>query len=243
MRGTSHAPYIDGNTLDAIRAAHQGGIEYIEVDLVLTRDGELVTAHQPNVKDCGTLSKMLLIQIRGCKIGGALRVAELSEILEVPFKGVFLDLKDTLGDDLAHANRAVARAASIVSEKHRQQTAVLMLYQAPPDSLLAIRKHQLRAGLKGYPKAASETLEMVERASALGFEMLSVNAEHVTLELLADSTRRGVWHLPWSTDASAYDHWRALAKAGAGGLIVLHYELAKQQVAPHWTDARSLHLQ
>jgi hypothetical protein len=70
--------------------------------------------------------------------------------------------------------------------------------------------------------------------------MLSVNTDYVTTELLADSARQGVWHLPWSTDPRNVAHWRSLAEAGAGGLIVLHYELTQKDIAPHWVDARTL---
>lgn len=242
MRGTAHSPYLNGNSIDAIRAAHRQGIEYVEVDLILTRDHELVTAHQDYVKGCGTLSRMNLNQVLGCRLAGGLKLGKLGDILELPFKSVFLDLKDTRGDDTERASRAVAEAARAVVEAGRARDAVLMLYETPPDFVAPIRQHRLRAGVKGYPEDGTQTLEMVRRAAALNFELVSVNAEHVTADIIAESARLSVWHLPWSTDASQASHWRALAGAGAGGLIVLHFDLAREQVLPHWVDARTLHL-
>jgi glycerophosphoryl diester phosphodiesterase len=240
MRGTSHAPYLEGNTLDSIQTAAREGIGYIEVDLVLTRDGALVTAHQSYVKGCGTINTMLLNQVLGCRLPGGLRLATLEAVLALPFKGVFLDLKDTRDADETRSQRAVARAAAAVVERHRTREAVLMLYETPAASVQPIVRNHLRAGVKGYPKSIEQTREMAARAAQLGFEMLSVNTDYVTPELLADSARQGVWHLPWSTDPASAAHWRALAEAGAGGLIVLHYDLARKDIAPHWVDARTL---
>ena len=240
MRGTAHDPYIDGNTLDAIRAAHAQGIDYIEVDLVLTADGTLFTAHQPYVKECGTLSRMTLNQVLGCRIRGGLRLARLEDVLDLPFKGVFLDLKDTLDQDAGVGARAVEEAARVVLERGRTRTAVLLLYETSTESLATVERHALRAGLKGYPRKVEETEQMVERAARLGFEVVSVNTEWVTSELVKRSAKLGVWHLPWSTKPQHVSHWRELAEAGVGGLIVLHYQLAREQVAPHWMDARSL---
>lgn len=240
MRGTSHAPYLEGNTLEAIQAAQREGILYVEVDLVATRDGALVTAHQAYVKDCGTLSKMTLNQVLGCRVHGGLRVATLEAVLALPFKGLYLDLKDTREADTERAQMAVESAARAVIRSRRSADTVLMLYDAPPEVVKPIAAHRLRAGIKGYPKSVADTEAMVDRAAELGFEMLCVNAEFVTPELLAASAKRGIWHLPWSTDPAEADHWRALAEAGAGGLIVLHYELATKRVAPYWVDARSV---
>ncbi len=240
MRGTSHAPYLEGNTKEAIQAAVREGIRYLEVDFVLTRDDSLVTAHQSYVKGCGNLNTMLESQALGCRLHGGLRLATLEKVLALPFKGLFLDLKDTREPDPARARRAMERAARAVLASQRTRDVVLMLYETPPDTVEALLAQGLRAGIKGYPKSIEDTERMVARAAELGLEMVSVNTEYVTPALLAQSTRKGIWHLPWSTDPARAGHWRALAAAGAGGLIALNYELATKQVAPHWVDARKL---
>ena len=240
MRATPHHPYIDGNTLHAVRGALAEGIDYIEFDLVLTRDGELVTAHQPYVEDCGTISKLGLDQVRGCRVKGSLKLAELGEILSLSFKGFFLDLKDTKQDDAERAQAAVERAAEAVVAARKQKQAVLMLYQTPADAVHVVKDKGLRAGIKGYPESEADTRQMVERAARASFEMVSVNVDYVNQEIIEASAALGVWHLPWSTDPARADHWRELAQAGVGGLIVLHLELAEKSVAPHWVDVRSL---
>jgi glycerophosphoryl diester phosphodiesterase len=240
MRGTSHAPYLEGNTLDSLRAAARQGIGYVEVDLVATADGVLVTAHESYVRGCGTLAKMQLDQVLGCTVKGGLKLAELDAVLSLPFKGWFLDLKDTRGADPTRAAQAVESAARAVIRSGHREDAVLMLYEAAPAATRVIREQRLRAGLKGYPKDLAGSARMVDEASALGFEMLSVNTAMLSPELVTRSARQGIWHLPWSTNRSDVDHWRELARAGAGGLIVLHYDVAREKVAPDWVDVRSL---
>ena len=106
-------------------------------------------------------------------------------------------------------------------------------------AIRVIRERGLRAGLKGYPKDIEGTARMSDAASALGFEMLSVNTALLNPELVTRSARQGVWHLPWSTTPSEVPHWRELARAGAGGLIVLHYDLARDKVAPDWVSVQT----
>jgi glycerophosphoryl diester phosphodiesterase len=234
MRGTSHVPAIRGNTVQALRAAHRQGIKHVEVDLYQTLDGVLVTTHEPGVKRCGDVRAMNSAPALGCRGKGGLRVATLSEVLQIPFESIYLDLKET--KRLERAERAVRAAAEAIVAADRADDAVMMVYQAPSPVLRIIRRHSLRAGLKGYPLTEQDAELLVHQASALGLEMACLKAEHLTAALVRDSIDLGVWHLPWSVNRAELPHWRELAEAGAGGLIVLHYAAARERVAPHWVD-------
>jgi len=234
MRGTSHLPAIRGNTVQALRAAHRQGIAHVEVDLYLTRDDVLLTTHEPGVAGCGDVRAMNSAPVLGCRAKGGLRVATLGEVLEIPFESIYLDLKET--KRLERAERAVRAAARAIVAAGREDDAVMMVYQAPEPVLRIIRRHSLRAGLKGYPTSRQEAELVVHQASALGLEMACLKAQQLTAELVRDSIDLGVWHLPWSVNPDELPHWRQLAEAGAGGLIVLHYAAARDQVAPHWVD-------
>ncbi len=239
MRGTSFLPAIRGNTIQALRAAHRQGIQHVEVDLFLTLDGVLLTTHEPGVAGCGDVRAMNSAAALGCRTKGALRVATLSEVLEIPFGAIYLDLKDTRR--LERAERAVRAAAQAIVAAGREDDVLAMVYQAPDPVQRIIRRHALRAGLKGYPDSEQGAELLVHQASALGFEMACVKAEHLSAELVRDSLDLGVWHLPWSVNRAELPHWRQLADAGAGGMIVLHYAAAREQVAPHWVDRWPVH--
>lgn len=233
MRGTAFSPPVAGNTIEALRATYSQGVRYAEIDLILTRDRRLITAHEAPLEPCGVVSRLTESQVRGCRVKGGLHVATLAQALAVPFEGIFLDLKDTkvAGE---RAQQAVSEAISVVGAHPETQRAVLMVYRADDELVRPIREAGLRAGLKGYPESVDETRDYVDRAAAKGLEMLCVNSERVTPELIEYSARKGVWHLPWSTKPTQAKNWAELAKAGAGGLIVLHYHIALTKVAPYW---------
>jgi glycerophosphoryl diester phosphodiesterase len=233
MRGTAFAPAVAGNTIEALRAAHSQQVRYIEIDLILTRAQRLITAHEPPLKPCGVVSRLTESQLRGCRLKGGLHVATLAQALAIPFDGVFLDLKDTKSTD-DRGRQAVAEAVRVVSQHSRAEQAVLMVYSADDDLVAPIKQAGLRAGLKGYPESVEETRKYVDEAASKGMEMLCVNSDRVTPELIAYSAKKGVWHLPWSTKPNQARQWAELARAGAGGLIVLHYDVALTRAAPHW---------
>jgi glycerophosphoryl diester phosphodiesterase len=233
MQGVSFDPMIKGNTLNGLRAAHAQGVRYVEVDLFTTADEVLVTAHEPGIRDCGDVRKMKAAAVSRCRLPGRLQVATLAEVLALPFAGIYLDLKET--KQLEAAAPTVRRAAQAVVQARRQDDAVLMVYQAPDDVVQTIRTHGLRAGMKGYPEHARDTLKLVRRAAAVGFEMVCVKARHVTPELVRESHKLGVWHLPWSVSRNQ-PHWQALAQAGIGGMIVQQYRWVRDHIAPYWVN-------
>jgi glycerophosphoryl diester phosphodiesterase len=233
MRGVAPRGPSNGNTIQSFRAAHEKGVRYVEVDLFMTRDGALVSAHEPAVEGCGIIPNMAAETLLNCAMPHGFRVASLSQILSIPFAGIFLDLKETKQAEAAP--RVVQAAAQAVVAAKREQDVVLMTYNAPEAVVRIVRENGLRAGMKGYPSSPADTEQLVRQAAAAGFEMICVKAKYVTPELIRKSAELGVWHLPWSIAAHTLPHWQALAQAGAGGLIVLHYELVRKEVAPHWT--------
>ncbi|HEX9621315.1 MAG TPA: glycerophosphodiester phosphodiesterase family protein [Polyangiaceae bacterium] len=237
MRGSAMSPFIDGNSIEALRAAKQQGLPDVEVDVLLTSDGVLVTAHDDNPRACRTLSLATLEQAKACELMGGRHVATLDEVLELEFETVFVDLKNTK-DGAAASTAAVRSAVNAVVRAGAQDRAVLMLYAPTPASLAVLERHELRAGLKGYPESAAAARALARQAFALGFELVCVNSRQVTPELIREAGALGVWYLPWSTELDVR-HWAELAANGAGGLIVLHAGQAFTRVAPEWTDVRA----
>jgi glycerophosphoryl diester phosphodiesterase len=236
MRGSAIDPFIDGNAIEALRAARAQGVRDVEVDLVLTRDGALVTSHGVNQDPCPPFDRTTLAEAKSCTLRGGRHVATFEETLELGFDTVFADLKNTRPKG-ADGATAVEAAAAAVTRAGARDRAVLMLYEAFPESVASVRRYGVRAGLKGYPAETADSQTLVHRAAALGFELLCVKAEQVDARLIADAARLGVWLLPWSTRFDLA-RWKHLAEAGAGGLIVLHGRLAMDRVLPAWKDVR-----
>ncbi len=235
LRGSAVNPFLSGNSLESLQLAAQEGVQFVEVDFQLTADDVLVSSHEKDIEKCGTVMTLPTEVVRKCVLPGGRHVATLEELLKLPFEAIYLDLKDGRYRDVARAQRAATVAAEAVATAGRQKDVVLMMYHFPEQTLALLRRLGLRGGGKGYPKSPEETEQLVEKAARAGLEMVCVNAEFVSPALVSRSAELGVWHLPWSTDAESIEHWKALASAGAGGLVVLGYELTKEQVAPRWS--------
>jgi glycerophosphoryl diester phosphodiesterase len=80
--GTVHAPE---NTLAAFRAAIEKGASWLEFDVQMTRDGELVVIHDVTVNrttdGTGAVRDMTLAQIRALDAGAGERVPTLAEVV------------------------------------------------------------------------------------------------------------------------------------------------------------------
>lgn len=240
MQGTAYRPHVPGNTREGIDAALEQGIRFVEVDLRLTRDGELVTTHGRGLNECGILREISAQQARDCRLAEGRSLATLADVLERRFLSIYLDLKDTSATDEATVLEAITAAADAVVRTGRRRDVVLMTYAAPAHAVQLIRSRGLRAGLKGYPKRVDETDAMVRQAAELGFELVSVNADAVSEESILAAAKRGVWMLPWSLKPAHPTQWRDLAAAGVGGLIVMRWQHAEGTAVPAWRDVRTL---
>ena len=241
MRGSATKPvFIDGNSIEALEAAHKQGIRFVEVDFWLTSDSVFLSSHDRGSKRCGLVADLTAKRAKACALEGNRHMATLEELLALPFDGIFLDLKDTKSKDDDRVATVVQGAANAVRKAGREKDVVLMVYRAPAAAVGLVRERGLRAGMKGYPESPADTDALGDQAARHGFEMVCVNAKHVTPEVIRRAARRGVWHLPWSIESSKVGDWQELVAAGAGGFISHHYDLMVAEVAGHWKDARRL---
>ena len=235
LRGSAVNPFLSGNSHESLQLASQEGVRFVEVDFQLTADDVLVSSHEKDIDGCGTVMTLPSEVVRKCVLPGGRHVATLEELLKLPFEAIYLDLKDGRYRDVDRAHRAATIAGEAVAAAGRQKQVVLMMYHFPERTLRLIRRLGLRGGGKGYPKSEEEAEQLVKRTARAGLEMVCMNAEFVSPALVRESAKAGIWHLPWSTDADSIEHWKQLAAAGAGGIVVLGYRLAKEQVAPEWS--------
>lgn len=144
------------NTMEAFRLAHEMGADGIELDTHLTRDGELVVAHDETIDRCsdgsGRISDMTLAQLReydfSCGIPGfrGISIPTLREVLEW--------LKDTdllLNIDIKSGWVMYAGIeAKLVALVHAMGLHDRVIYSSfNPFSLILVKKHdpQARIGL------------------------------------------------------------------------------------------------
>jgi len=129
------------NTLPAFRAAEELGVPYLELDVHLTRDGEVVVCHDDTLVRTagieGAVREMTLAQIRGADAGynfsrddgfpfrgRGIRVPTLKEVLTIfPDQRFIIELKH--GGELAQAMLDVVRRAKmtrrvLIASEHQE---------------------------------------------------------------------------------------------------------------------------
>jgi len=106
---------IPENTLAAYEAAIEMGVDFVEIDLRITRDGRFVSVHNKEIDSYvtdgrqGLVSEMTLEQLKQLDIGSRIspewsgeRIPTFEEILELckGRVGIYLDLKDASVDEV-----------------------------------------------------------------------------------------------------------------------------------------------
>ncbi len=93
------AGYVLENTLDSIEKAIELGVDYVEIDLRLTRDGHVVVLHDATVdrttRGHGRLKDLTLAQVKRLKTKDGQHVPTLEDVLKLTDGrvGLMLELK------------------------------------------------------------------------------------------------------------------------------------------------------
>lgn len=113
------------NTLAAFKAALEVGADYIESDIQVTSDGEVVLCHDPDLASYGIkdfiISEHTFAELQAIKIGESSRISSLREILEtLPNARFNLDLKTPL---------AITATVKILNDLNAKSRVLLASFQ------------------------------------------------------------------------------------------------------------------
>lgn len=212
------------NTLAAFRAAWALGVEAVELDVRLSRDGAVVVIHDATTARVAGVDRPVaaqtLAELRALDVGAwhgpafaGERVPTLAEALAIvpPGATLFVELKTTAAD--ARAVTEAIRAAAPLAPG-----AQVAWQSFDADALAA-----LAAGLDGAPaywtlgaprddadRIVPYAPAVIAAARARGFAGLALDARAVTPALLADARAAGVLIDVWTVnDADALTAWLA----------------------------------
>jgi glycerophosphoryl diester phosphodiesterase len=178
------------NTLRSFRRAEEEGVDALELDLRVTRDGHLVVLHDATVArttdGSGLVEGMTLAELRQLDAGKGERVPILSEVL----KSTQLPI---------HAELKVPEAANLLAETIRERNLELVT----PISFLPDALRQLKDVLPDQPVGLillGAPPDAAERARTLGAEIVSLEAVHLTSELVEDCQRAGLRVTTWTVN-------------------------------------------
>jgi glycerophosphoryl diester phosphodiesterase len=176
------------NTLRSFARADREGLDVIELDLHLSKDGSLVVMHDAEVDRTtdgeGPVADLTLAELRALDAGRGERVPLFEEVLDAVKAPVQAEIKSV------EAARALAEVM-----RRRDLTDRVDVISFHGEALAEIRAlvPQVRTGLV----AAHYGLEVIERAQAVGAVMLVLDITRLTLELVEQAHAAGLKVYGW----------------------------------------------
>jgi glycerophosphoryl diester phosphodiesterase len=163
------------NTLRSFIAAQHAGLDVIELDLHLSKDGALVVMHDADVDRTtdgkGPIAEQTLDELRELDAGGGERVPVFEEVLDAVTAPLQAEIKDV------SAARALAEV--MLARELASRVEVLSFYD---EALAEITR--LVPGVRTTLVASRYGTDVVRRAIAVGAGGLALNIRRLTLEIV-----------------------------------------------------------
>ncbi|MDJ0463751.1 glycerophosphodiester phosphodiesterase family protein [Streptomyces sp. H27-C3] len=176
------------NTLRSFVRAEQAGMDVIELDLRLSKDGALVVMHDAEVDRTtdgkGKIADMTLAELRGLDAGMGERVPLLEEVLDLVKSPLQAEIKD------AAAARALAEVML------RRDLAGRVEVSSFHDAAVA-EIASLVPGVRTVLIASRYGTDVVDRARAVGAAALALNIRRLTLETVEQAHAAGLKIIGW----------------------------------------------
>ncbi|MBD0740012.1 glycerophosphodiester phosphodiesterase [Streptomyces sp. CBMA29] len=189
------------NTLRSFRRAEKAGLDQIELDLHLSKDGALIVMHDADVDrttdGAGLVRDLTLDEIRGLDAGLGERVPVFEEVLEAVGRPIQAEIKDVA------AARALADALSAHGATDR--VSVLSFHD---EALAEIRT--LLPDVRTVLVAGDLGPEIVTRAQAVGARLVSLELRQLNLDVVERCQAAGIAVMAWTVNTA--QEW-ALARA------------------------------
>jgi glycerophosphoryl diester phosphodiesterase len=197
------------NTLRSFVRAEREGLDQIELDLHLSKDGALVVMHDTRVDrttdGSGAVADLTLAELRGLDAGQGERVPVFEEVLDAVGKPIQAEIKDVA-------------AARVLARVLRDRSA------ADHVSVLSFHDEALRQVRESLPEVRTVLVaegrlgpEIVGRAQAVGSRLVSLELKRISLDLVERCHAAGIDVIAWTVNT---EHELALARAlGLDGVV------------------------
>ncbi|WP_411142756.1 glycerophosphodiester phosphodiesterase [Streptomyces sp. x-80] len=204
------------NTLRSFVRAEREGLDVIELDLHLSKDGALVVMHDAEVDrttdGSGSVVERTLAELRELDAGRGERIPVFEEVLDAVGAPLQAEIKDV----------AAARALAEVM-RSRDLTGRIEVISFHDEALAAIRA--LLPGVRTALVASRYGAEVVDRARAVGARRLSLNIRRLTLELVERAHTAQLTVLGWTVNT--HDHLRLARGLGLDGVVTDQPEIRR----------------
>ncbi|MGW1806135.1 glycerophosphodiester phosphodiesterase [Streptomyces sp. NPDC002078] len=185
------------NTLRSFVAAQDAGLDLIELDLHLSKDGALVVMHDAEVDrttdGTGAIADKTLAELRSLDAGRGERVPVFEEVLDAVRTALQAEIKDV----------AAARALAAVMHE-RDLVGRVEVSSFHDDAIAEIAR--LVPGVRTALIGSRYGTDIVDRAVAVGAATVCLNIRRLTLEIVEHARKSGLRIIGWVVNTQ--DHLR-----------------------------------
>ncbi|MFS4109509.1 glycerophosphodiester phosphodiesterase [Streptomyces sp. PD-S100-1] len=204
------------NTLRSFVAAQQAGLDVIELDLHLSKDGALVVMHDAEVDrttdGSGAIADKTLAELRALDAGHGERVPVFEEVLDAVRTPLQAEIKD------------VAAAQALAEVMHRRDLLSRVEVLSFHDEALTEIAH-LVPGVRTALVADRYGPEVVERATAAGAATLVLDIRRLTLETVEHARAADLRIIGWVVNT--LDHLRLVRALELDGATTDYPEIKR----------------
>ncbi|MEU3294218.1 glycerophosphodiester phosphodiesterase family protein [Streptomyces longwoodensis] len=194
------------NTLRSFVAAEQAGLDVIELDLHLSKDGALVVMHDADVDrttdGTGPIAEQTLAELRALDAGRGERVPVFEEVLDAVRSPLQAEIKDVQAAralaEVLHARALVDRVE--VSSFHDEAIAEIA---------------RLVPGVRTALIGSRYGTDVVDRAVAAGAATVCLNIRRLTLEIVELARAKDLRIIGWVVNTQ--DQLRLVRALGLDG--------------------------
>jgi glycerophosphoryl diester phosphodiesterase len=224
-----HSIEVPENTLEAYRRAIDLGVEMIECDVNMTRDGELVMIHDWTLDRTttarGRVEELTLDEIGGVDAGSpfdpsfaGLRIPTTAETLDLAREAGILMCFEVKGETPIHYRRVAEALVDLFVAKGALEWAFMSSYDHEALAVAKAKAPELLLAPERLPDdVPADPVEAVRQATALGAPILQNHWRFLTRELVDALHGRevGVWAWPTTEEAEI----RVSLDAGVDGVM------------------------
>ncbi|MFJ2949452.1 glycerophosphodiester phosphodiesterase [Streptomyces sp. NPDC087226] len=204
------------NTLRSFVAAQESGLDAIELDLHLSKDGALVVMHDAEVDrttdGTGAIADRTLAELRALDAGRGERIPVFEEVLDAVRAPLQAEIKDV------QAARALAGVMNA-----RDLTDRVEVSSFHDEAITEIAR--LVPGVRTALVASRYGTDVVDRAVAAGAGAVCLNIRRLTLEIVEQARKAELRIFGWVVNTQ--DHLRLVRALGLDGATTDYPEIKR----------------
>ncbi|WP_329289619.1 glycerophosphodiester phosphodiesterase [Streptomyces pseudovenezuelae] len=204
------------NTLRSFVAAQQAGLDVIELDLHLSKDGSLVVMHDTDVDrttdGTGPIAEKTLTELRALDAGRGERVPVFEEVLDAVRSPLQAEIKD------------IAAARALAEVMIRRDLVSRVEVSSFHDEAIA-EIGRLVPGVRTALIGSRFGPDIVERAVEAGAETVCLNIRRLTLEVVEAARKADLKIIGWVVNTQ--DQLRLVRALGLDGATTDYPEIKR----------------